>query len=132
MNPYEHFKTKTGKCADPFTIADDYNLPSPAFECLKKLLCPGIEGRTKTRKQDLQDALSTLRLCEERKENFRQPNFFPRVTVPEVLIIYDLQGTQALAVMAFLNWALSSYETMLFFDLCASKIGVMLLECKND
>jgi hypothetical protein len=51
-NPYEILGDN-----DPFGLC---GINFPVDEALKKCLCPGIEGRTKTAEQELSEALKTI------------------------------------------------------------------------
>ena len=61
MNPYKQLSE-----LDPFAL---FGIAAPCFEAFKKIACAGIEGRTKTEKQDLAEAIFTIERIIKDSEN---------------------------------------------------------------
>lgn len=144
MNPYEKYKTKTGERCQPYDIAEMYCLPAPAFEFVKKILCAGIEGRAKDKKHDLQDAIDTLKICNERSSKFLRIkycfisakvisielhiNAIKTTTIfpDEIAGIYELKGAQLAAFNCFFDWVFSDYTDGKAYRSCLVNLEMLV------
>lgn len=57
INPYKEL----GVDFDPFGVAVRFNLPFPLAEAFKKFACAGIDGRVKSREQDIKEAVYSVK-----------------------------------------------------------------------
>lgn len=67
INPYQQL----GKDFDPFGIAIKFNLPFPLAEAFKKLACAGIDGRIKSKEQDVKEAIYSIKRAIEYHQDDR-------------------------------------------------------------
>lgn len=134
-NPYANLKDENGVLQDPFRIATQWCMPFPVAECLKKLLCPGLDGRKKNRLEDLEDALNTLELCLLRKDEFfwfkcllfiKKP--FLKNNIQKICKIYQISGDHEKSVACFLQWVLSGYSEYHWYCGCKTYLLNMIRE----
>lgn len=129
-----NYTDKNGKTQDPFAIGTSYRLPPPASEALKKILAAGVNGRKKSKKEDVQDAIDTLNRCKKDRDLFLP---FCQISVDEsaltsdeIAAIYGLHGSQLIALKAFINWVLSEYQDDKAWNSCVVNLELLRNVCK--
>lgn len=85
INPYQ----KLGKEYDPFGVANMFNLPFCLAEAFKKLACAGIDGRIKSKDQDVKEAVYSVKRA---IEYFHSNSFQVKTdkTISDITTIGDL------------------------------------------
>lgn len=66
INPYQQL----GAEFDPFGVAIKFNLPFPLAEAFKKFACAGIDGRVKSKEQDIKEAIYSVNRAIEYIKNY--------------------------------------------------------------